>query len=206
MNVLVVLANPKPQCFTRDICQLYCEEVARRGHEVVLRDLYRMNFNPVASAEDITGNLTGNVAEDVRVEQQYLRRADIVTFVHPIWWIDRPAILKGYVDRVFALGFAYGYAPGGVQGTLRGKRAVIISSSGSPQAHFDESGKMQAIRVAQDMGTMEFCDMEMLGHLHFAPVGRRSSAEDIEGYRQTVRDFVARHFGEVRAAAGGSQN
>lgn len=201
MNILVVLANPKAKCFTRDICRIYCDEAARLGHDVVLRDLYEMNFDPVATADDITGNLTGNIAPDVKLEQDHLRRADIVTFIHPIWWIDRPAILKGYVDRVFALGFAYGYAANGVQGTLRGKRGVIITSSGSPQEHFDQSGKMQAIRVAQDLGTMEFCDMEMLGHLHFAPVGRRSKPEDIEAYKQTVRDFVARNFGDVEGAA-----
>lgn len=201
MNVLVVLANPKVKCFTRDICALYCEEVASRGHEVVLRDLYAMNFDPVATAEDITGNLRGKVAPDVEAEQILVRRADVITLVHPIWWIDRPAILKGWIDRVFALGFAYGYAANAERGTLRGKRGVIITSAGSTQEHFDESGKMQAIRTAQDFGTMEFCDIEMLGHLHFGPVGRRSTEADIVRYRQAVRDFVAAHFAAALAAA-----
>lgn len=195
MNVLVVLANPKEKCFTRDICALYCEEIAARGHEIVLRDLYAMNFNPVASAADITGNLRGQVAPDVQVEQDHIRRADVITLIHPIWWIDRPAILKGYIDRVFALGFAYGYAGNTEQGAaMRGKRGVIITSAGSTQQDFDSSGKMQAILTAQDKFTMEFCDLTMLGHLHFGPVGRRSTAADIDRYRQTVRDFVAAHF------------
>lgn len=194
MNFLVVLANPKPKCFTRDICALYCEEVQKRGHQVVLRDLYTMNFNPVASAEDITGNLRGQVAPDVQAEQDHVRRADVITLIHPIWWIDRPAILKGYIDRVFALGFAYGYANNSEAGTMRGKKGVIISNAGSTQEDFDATGKMQAIRTAQDKYTMEFCDIAMLGHLHFGPVGRRSTPEDIASYRRRVVDFVAANF------------
>lgn len=190
MNILVVLANPKETCFTRDVCATFCSEAHARGHEIVLRDLYAMNFNPVASAADITGNLRGTVAQDVALEQEYVRRSDVIALIHPIWWIDRPAILKGYIDRVFALGFAYGYGPKGTRGSLSGKRGVLITSSGSTQEHFNESGKMKAVEVAQDLGTMEFCDIEMLGHLHFAPLGSRSTPAMIEGYHARVRDFV----------------
>jgi NAD(P)H dehydrogenase (quinone) len=197
MNVLVVLANPKPQCFTRDVCTIYCEELTRQGHEVVLRDLYAMNFNPVASAEDLVGNQRNAVAPDVQIEQDHVRRADVISLIHPIWWIDRPAILKGYIDRVFALGFAYGYAANRELGTLKGKRGVIITSSGSTQEHFDETRKMLAIKIAQDFGTMEFCDIAMIGHLHFGPVGRRSTPEMIEGYKNQVRMFVREHFTPV---------
>jgi len=130
---LVVLANPKETCFTRDACALYIEELRARGHEVVLRDLYAMNFNPVASADDLRGNMTGAVAADVKVEQDHVLWCDVLTFVHPIWWIDRPAILKGWVDRVMALGFAYGYSPNGPIGKIAGRKAVLITSSGSLQ-------------------------------------------------------------------------
>lgn len=190
MNILVVLANPKERCFTRDACAILMEECAARGHELVLRDLYAMGFNPVCSAADITGNLRGEVAPDVAAEQAHVRWADVIAFIHPIWWIDRPAILKGWIDRVFALGFAYGYAPNGAKGSLAGKKGLIISSAGSTQEHFDESGKMAAIDVAQRVGTIEFCDMEMLGHLHFSPLGRRSTAEMVEGYKERIRGFV----------------
>lgn len=190
MNILVVLANPKERCFTRDACAILMEECAARGHELVLRDLYAMGFNPVCSAADITGNLRGEVAPDVAAEQAHVRWADVIAFIHPIWWIDRPAILKGWIDRVFALGFAYGYAPNGAKGSLAGKKGLIISSAGSTQEHFDESGKMAAIDVAQRLGTIEFCDMEMLGHLHFSPLGRRSTAEMVEGYKERIRGFV----------------
>lgn len=190
MKILVVLANPKTKCFTRDACAVFCEEAVSKGHEVTLRDLYEMNFNPVASESDLRGNLTGNIAPDVAAEQELVRWADVIALVHPVWWIDRPAILKGYIDRVFALGYAYGYAASGEVGTLAGRKAVLITSSGSPTQNFAETGKAEAMRIVQDIYTMEFCGLEMLGHLHFAPVGRRSTPEMIEGYFQTLRDFV----------------
>ena len=181
MKVLVVLANPKVKCFTRQACATFCEEAEALGHEVNLRDLYAMNFNPVASESDLRGNLTGDIAPDVATEQALVRWADVITFVHPVWWIDRPAILKGYVDRVFALGFAYGYAANGEVGTLAGRKAALITSSGSPEQNFVETGKAEAMRIVQDLYTMEFCGLEMLGHLRSAPVGRRSTSEMIEG-------------------------
>lgn len=190
MKILVVLANPKTKCFTRDACAVFCGEAQTQGHEIRLRDLYEIQFNPVASETDLRGNLTGNIAPDVAEEQALVRWADVIAFVHPVWWIDRPAILKGYVDRVFALGFAYGYAASGEVGTLAGRKAVLITSSGSTAENFARTGKAEAMRVVQDMYTMEFCGLEMLGHLHFAPVGRRATPNMIEAYHETIRAFV----------------
>jgi NAD(P)H dehydrogenase (quinone) len=194
MNVLVVLANPKERCFTRDACGVFCDALARHGHDVVLRDLYAIGFNPVASAADLVGNRVGRVADDVAVEQQHVLAADVIALVHPVWWIGQPAILKGWIDRVMALGFAYGYATDREHGTLAGKRAVLITCSGSTLKNFVETGKMEAMRIAQDVFTMEFCGLTMLGRLHFGPVGRRSTPAQIEGYLDEVRGFVDRHF------------
>lgn len=194
MNHLIVVAHPREGSFTHEVCRIYAEELRARGHHVVLRDLYAMKFNPVATVEDITGNRTGKVPPDVKIEQEHLVWSDVITLIHPIWWIDRPAILKGYIDRVFAIGFAYGYGPSGPVGTLKGKRAVIFTSAGSTQDHFDQSGKMQAVRVAQDLGTMEFCNIEMIEHVHFSPVGSRSTPEMVENYKQRVRETVRTHF------------
>ncbi len=191
MNILTIVANPKDPSFTRRMNEIFVEAANAKGHTVRSRDLYAMGFNPVASAEDLTGNLRGDVAEDVRIEQEHVRWADLIVMVHPIWWIDRPAIMKGYIDRVFALGFAYGYRSDSEEGGLKGKKAVLLTCSGSTEENFTETGKDKAIETAILKYTLEFCDLEVLGHLHFGPVGRRSSPEMIEGYLDTVRAFVS---------------
>jgi putative NADPH-quinone reductase len=138
-------------------------------------------------------------SDDVCAEQA----PDIITFISPIWWIGWPAMLKGYVDRVFSLGFAYRYTRGGVEGCLGGKRAVIVPSSGSPMDNFVETGKLAAVRTAQDVYTMEFCAIAMVEHLHFAPVGRRTAPEGFDQMVAEVRDLVRRHFGgEAHDAQG----
>lgn len=194
MKHLVVLAHPRERSFTRDICAIYVEALHERGHDVVLRDLYGMGWNPVASDADLNAMRSGAIPDDIRLEQAHVIAADVITFIHPIWWIGLPAIIKGWVDRVLLFGFAYRHGKAGVEGMLEGKRAMIFTSSGSTQAHFDESGKMRSVLVAQDLGTMEFCGIRMIEHVHFAPVGTRSTPEMIAAWRQLTRDKVRQHF------------
>ena len=194
MNHLVVIAHPRVDSFTMQIAGIYVEELQKRNHAIVIRDLYRMNWNPIATAEELRCMSTGRIPADILREQAYVTAAEIITFVHPIWWIGLPAIIKGYVDRVFLLDFAYRYGPDGVEGMLKGKRAMIFTSSGSTPEHFKESGKMQSILVSQDLGTMQFCAVEVIEHVHFAPVGRRSTPAMIESWRAHVRDCVNRNF------------
>lgn len=59
--------------------------------------------------------------------------ADTIIVIHPIWWWGAPAILKGWVDRVFSHGFAYTYGPKGPEGLLAGKKALVFTSSGSDE-------------------------------------------------------------------------
>jgi NAD(P)H dehydrogenase (quinone) len=191
---VVVLSHPNAQSFNAQVCRAYVDELERRRHRVVLRDLYALKFDPVLRMDDLEGARSGTVPWDVRVEQEHVMWADVVTFISPIWWIGWPAMLKGYVDRVFALNFAYRYTPGGVEGCLGGKRAVIITSSGSTAENWAETGKRAAVHTAQDVYTMEFCAITMVEHLHFAPLGRRTRPERFGEMLDEVRELVRRHF------------
>jgi NAD(P)H dehydrogenase (quinone) len=191
---LVVFSHPNPESFNARVCRTYVDELQARGHEVELRDLYKVGFDPVLRMEDFEAIRRGEVPADARVEQEYVTAAEVITFISPIWWIGWPAMLKGYVDRVFSLNYAYRYTPAGVEGCLVGKRAAIISTSGSTMENFVETGKLGAVRTAQDVYTMEFCALAMVEHLHFAPVGRRTPPERFGEMLDEVREFVRRHF------------
>jgi NAD(P)H dehydrogenase (quinone) len=198
MNHLVVLANPRETSFTYRVARAYIEQLGAAGHQVTLRDLYAMRFNPVASSDDLSAMRTGNIAADIRIEIDHVRAADVITFIAPVWWISTPAILKGWIDRVFLFGFAYGYRPDGlvkrVQGLLPGKRGMVFTSAGSTTQEFLDTGKMAAIRTMWGIGTVEFCGLALVEHVHFAPVGSRATPEMIEGFVQQARDVAARHF------------
>ena len=202
MKHLVVLAHPRDPSFTRRVAATYIEAVEGLGHTVVLRDLYAMRFNPVADADEGRTRPQREPAPDVRAEMDHLLAADVVTFVSPVWWIAPPAILKGWLDRVLRGGFAYGYGPQGPRGGLAGKRSFVFTSSGSTEREFVDSGKLDAIRIMWGVGTVEFCGMTLLEHLHFGPVGSRSTPEVIESHLARAREAVRRHFGGSAPAGG----
>src|SRR4249920_388786 len=113
MKHAVIVAHPKVQSFTMSVANAYCEAAAGKGHDVLLRDLYRMNFAPCLGAEEIP--VPGGFAPggDVLQERNLLADVNVFTFVYPFWMNAQPAMLKGYIDRVFGMGFAYGRAGGG---------------------------------------------------------------------------------------------
>lgn len=84
--------------------------------------LYELNFNPVLGASDFISFSKGNTPEDIKEEQEHISWADSITFIYPVWWAGLPAILKGYVDRVFSHGFAYAYGENGIEKLLSGKK------------------------------------------------------------------------------------
>lgn len=195
MKHLLVFAHPREPSFTRRVVATYTEAVKGLGHAVIQRDLYSMGFNPVADADEARTRPQGEPAADVRAEMDHLLAADVVTFVSPVWWIAPPAILKGWLDRVLRGGFAYGYGPNGPRGSLVGKRSLIFTSSGSTEREFVDSRKLDAIRIMWGIGTVEFCGMTLLEHLHFGPVGSRSTPEMVEAHLDRARQAVRRHFG-----------
>jgi NAD(P)H dehydrogenase (quinone) len=198
MRHLVVLAHPRQGSFTRRVAATYMNAVQALGHESVLRDLYAIGFNPIADDTECFTRALHAPADDVKAEMDQVRAADVLVFVCPIWWIAPPAMMKGWLDRVLRPGFAYGHrADGKIGGLLTGKKGLVFTSAGSTVQEFLDSGKMQSIRAMWDVGTIRFCDMALLDHVHFGPVGSRASAEMIEGYIAEVGATVRRHFSDA---------
>ncbi|MEY2956017.1 MAG: hypothetical protein RL123_745 [Pseudomonadota bacterium] len=118
MRTLVVLAHPAPESFAAALAQAVTEAARAGGHEVRLLDLCALGFDPVMGAEEWRGYGTGApVPPDLAQHVAALRWAEAVVFVHPTWWQGPPAILKGWLDRVWRPGVAFVQpAPGGTLG------------------------------------------------------------------------------------------
>jgi putative NADPH-quinone reductase len=135
MLALIVVAHPGLSSFSHAMAETARTVLATRGFELAFHDLYAERFDPVQP----TGELQNTASQDALVEQHCaeLTRADLILVFHPNWWGAPPAILKGWIDRVFRLGTAYGYPPGvppeGVpQGLLRARRALVFNTSNTP--------------------------------------------------------------------------
>ena len=163
MNILVVFAHPSPKSFNRSLLETVREEAGAKGHECRVRDLYALGFRPALTDEDMEAFNHNNVPADIKAEQEAVTWADVVVFMHPIWWFGVPAIFKGWIDRVFAYGFAYGHDSRGVKPLLAGKKAVVVNTAGGAEVTgYDDTGYKQAIIKLTDIGIYNFVGLEVI--------------------------------------------
>ena len=163
MKTLIVHAHPEPESLNGSLKDLAVATLETAGHQVRVSDLYAMGWKAVVDAADYgpaashplkvaldSGRAfdTGALTADVRAEQEKLLWADTVILQFPLWWYTMPAILKGWVDRVFTYHFAYGvgehsdtrYGDRFGEGTLSGRRALLSVTAGGPESHYAPRG------------------------------------------------------------------
>ena len=160
---LIIFAHPNPDSFTNAMVARVADVSAQQGAEVIVRDLYEMNFNPVLPLHE----LKGSIPPDILQEQQYIRRADLITLIYPLWWMGFPAILKGYLDRVLTHGFAYQTDETGSVGLLRGKKMQQFINLGSNAQTYRENGYAQGLDVCLVNGLFNFCGIMDIQHTLF---------------------------------------
>lgn len=162
MNVLWVLAHPEERSLNAALHRDGVAALVEAGHQVEASDLYAMKWNPVVDRDDYSSGderlrvdrasqrafEDGTLSPDVRAEQAKLDRADLLVLQFPLWWFGVPAIMKGWIDRVFVRGYAYGipdpahpgrnrrYGDGG----FAGKRALAVVTVGGETQGYGPRG------------------------------------------------------------------
>jgi NAD(P)H dehydrogenase (quinone) len=132
MRISLILAHPDGQSFNHAIVQAALAELKQNGHSVIFHDLYAEEFDPILTTGEIPQ--AGAVPQKVARHCQEISSADGIIIVHPNWWGQPPAILKGWVDRVIRPGIAYQFAESdqgeGVPiGLLKAKIACVFNTS-----------------------------------------------------------------------------
>jgi NAD(P)H dehydrogenase (quinone) len=141
MKILIVFAHPEPTSFGRSLLDRGVGALKEAGHQVTVSDLYAMGFNPVASAADFTQrrfpdalqydreqkHATAHHAfsDDIQGEIDKLLDCDMLILQFPLWWFSMPAIMKGWIDRVFVNGLVYGSGRRFDAGGMKGRRAMV---------------------------------------------------------------------------------
>lgn len=184
MKNLIIYAHPNSASLNHFFKQTVVESLLQSGQEVVVRDLNEISFNPVLSLEDMNGQRMGKVTDDVKTEQDFITWADQIIFIYPIWWTGMPAIMKGYIDRVFSYGFAYRYDQGVQKGLLAGKQTVIINSHGKSNAEYETMGMDKALALTSDTGIFKYSGLEIKQHFYFDKADRASSENILEWTKQ----------------------
>lgn len=187
MRHLIIYAHPNENSLNHHLLETVSESLQSENHEIVIRDLYQINFNPVLSLEDIRGQRMGKVSDEVKTEQDYISWAEHITFIYPIWWTGMPSIIKGYIDRVFSYGFAYRYDQGIQKGLLAGKQTVIINTHGKSHEEYEHIGMDKALSLTSDTGIFNYCGFEINQHFFFDKADK-ATQEEIEIWKEQVKN------------------
>lgn len=191
MNHLILYAHPNPGSFCAGIRDAVLDAAAQAGHQVKLRDLYALGWDPILSGQDIVSMRAKQTPPDIAEEQSHLAWADLVTFIYPVWWSGMPAILKGYIDRCFSNGFAFRAGPEGIEKLLTGKRAVVFHTMGSSAESYRKSGLDDSLDTAMTAGMMKFVGIEVVQDIRFVNVPK-STDDERAAMLEQVRDAIRR--------------
>jgi len=214
MKFLCVLAHPEPASFTASLAHYGMRALEEEGHVVDAADLYAMQFDPVSDrrnfmgpfdptrfdqqAEERFASANAGFSPDLQREMDRLSSCDVLVLQFPIWWLGMPAIMKGWIDRVFAIGRTYGGGRWFDRGIMRGKKAMLaVTIGGTKEAYSNDGIYGPALDVLRPInhGILAFCGFEVVEpFIAFAP-GRKSDAE-----RQAIFDAYANRLLNIGSA------
>ncbi|XP_073515361.1 NAD(P)H dehydrogenase [quinone] 1-like [Phyllobates terribilis] len=181
-TALIVLAHQERTSFNYAMKEATKAALEKNGWTVLVSDLYEMKFHVVLSRDDITGSpkepnnfkygaetliawQEGRLANDIKEEQKKVEKADLVIFQFPLYWFGMPALMKGWVERVLSIGFAYSYQTMYSEGPFKNKKAMLSFTTGGPGSMSSASGINGDINVflwPLQNGILNFCGFKVL--------------------------------------------
>lgn len=205
MNTLVIYAHQETRSFNGALRDLAFSVLEENGHQVKLSDLYAMKFKASADQDDFIrlqnpehfklgpeqkhAQENNLYTEDIRLEHEKLLWADFVLFQFPLYWFSMPAIMKGWVDRVLGVGFAYGGKMWYENGGLKGRKAMLsLTTGGGPSIYSPRgrNGDMELLLWPIQNGILRFVGFDVLPpFIAWGPAG--AAPEHREKYLEEFR-------------------
>ena len=195
MKILVILAHQNRESYNHAISHTVCQALGEAGHNVTLHDLCAEGFDPLLPKEEIPEN--GVVPPNIQKYCQELQSTDGIVIIHPNWWCQAPAILKGWLDRVIRPGIAYKFEgkegeEGQIVGLLKGKRTLVINTCDTPD-QIQRSVYNDPLANLWKHGILGFCGIEDVEYKVFNMV-TLSSPEQRKAWLKEVRQSALRIF------------
>ncbi|PEM38870.1 NAD(P)H-dependent oxidoreductase [Bacillus pseudomycoides] len=169
MNVLIIYAHPNPSSFNAAILENVQKGLQKTNHFVTLLDLYKEQFNPVLIFNEDKRRRDLAYEEETEKYRRLIKETDFFIFIYLIWWWGMPAILKGFIDRVFVTGFSYKYEGALPKGLLIGKKAWVINTLDSPLWYVALLYR-SADWVIMKKGILRFCGIRQIKRSVFQSV------------------------------------
>lgn len=198
MKILAVFCHPMRDSFTGKILDNFVRGAEEAGHNVEIADLYGEGFQPIMQEADFAQFYDEPLPEDVLKEQARFERCEAFVLVFPIWWWSFPAMLKGWIERVFTAGWAFTITDDPEGSMLDERRALILCCSGGSDKMFEKYGTRDALKNMIEIGVMEYCGVnDVTTHIfHRARVAveisqeiKQVRAEHLEKAFQIGKDY-----------------
>ncbi|WP_294393744.1 NAD(P)H-dependent oxidoreductase [uncultured Sphingomonas sp.] len=158
-RALVVMVHPAGSSLTRSVSTAIIEALDGCGIGTELADIAAEGFDPVfGPADHAAFAADGPAPDDVRDEQQRIDRADHLVLVYPVYWWSMPALLKGWIDRVFVSGWAFDADPEqGLVKKLGRLKVHLIALGGADAATYAKRGYREAMQAQIGRGIFGYC-------------------------------------------------
>ncbi|MFH0870590.1 MAG: NAD(P)H-dependent oxidoreductase [archaeon] len=185
MNALIIYAHPQTGGFCEAILEETKSVLAAKNIHTEIIDLYALNYNPVLLEDEHYSRGNKNISQQTASFQEMIKKSDYLVFIYPIWWGTMPAILKGFFDRTMVSGFAYTYSGKMPQGLLKGKKAVVMFTSGGPEIYYNiiKQGRSKK-HITKDI--LAFCGVKAKAY----QLGSANHFDDKE--KEKVKKFVGK--------------
>lgn len=156
MRILTIVSHPNPNSFTHALVERFHDGARQAGHVSELADLHAEGFDPRWSMADLAQFDDGDLPDDVLAEQARIERSDVVCMAFPLYWFGMPAMLKGWVDRVWTYGWAYDQVGDHDKSLLRDRIGVMLIPAGGNPEHWTPYGLGEAMDSIWRVGTMGY--------------------------------------------------
>lgn len=155
-KTIIIYAHPNKNGFCGKIFSQTIKQLEAQGIDFSIIDLYAIGYNPVMKNEEHYTSGGYKISQENKKFQDMILEAKNLIFIYPTWWQNMPAILKGFMDRVFTARFAFKYKNKMPLGLLKGRNAVVITTSGGPRIFSRFFAGDRAIKVLTK-DTLRFC-------------------------------------------------
>ncbi len=195
MEISVIIAHPYPESFNHAIYQAVLETLNENGHQVNAHNLYEEEFNPILEGSELATGETSDAL--VLKHRQEIKKAQGIIVIHPNWWGQPPAILKGWLDRVLRSGVAYEFdedddGSGVPDGLLMAEVAIVFNTSNTPAEREMRVFGDPLERIWRDC-VLDFCGIKNYYRKMFRVVAS-STLEEREGWLEEVKETVNFYF------------
>ena len=195
MEISVILAHPYRESFNHAVYQTVLDTLKKNGHQIHAHNLYGEGFNPLLEGSELA---TGETSDALVLQhRQEIKKAQGIIVIHPNWWGQPPAILKGWTDRVLRSGVAYQFGEGddgsGVpEGLLVAETALVFNTSNTPLEREIQVFGDPLERIWKDC-VFDFCGIKNFHRKMFRIIAS-STPNQRKSWLDDVKETINTHF------------